>query len=165
MTFDLLAKGDGMYSVEALASASQADGTIVHGTGQASVKVVSPLLSFGTTLDPAVHPGFLWGAGVPYTVNLTVRDLSYRKSVVLVPRLRFQGNAQGGQLIASDAEIPPGSGEGGCSPSEVIQLAPREKKKFKVGSCTPRTSAPPRSVRQAAGRGRWWWSASRSRGS
>ena len=132
VTFELLAKGDGGYSIEALASASQPGGGFLHGTGKGSVKVVSPQLSFDTKLESAVNPCCLWPAGVPYTVNVTVQDLSYRHSVALVPRLTFSGNAQGGELLEIDQTIPDQETASACQPGEAIELEPRQIKKLKV---------------------------------
>ena len=138
VSFELLAKGDGGYSIEALASASQAGGGFLHGTGKGSVKVVSPLLSFDSKLDPAVNPCCLWPAGVPYTLNVTVQNLSYRRSVALVPKLTFSGNAQGGELLAIDQTIPDQETASVCQPGEAIELEPRQSEKLKVVVYTSR---------------------------
>ena len=130
ITFDLIANGDGGYSVEALATADKPGGGFLHGSGRGSVIVTSPLLDFkAEALD---NGGALWGAGVPYTLDVTVEDLSYRKSVVLSPRFQAQGNAQLGPLIGAKDEIPEQTSLGSCQPPQAIQLSPREEKSYKL---------------------------------
>ena len=142
VTFKLLAKGDGGYSIEALASADTPGAGIVHGVGKTSVKITSPYLSFATKLGENTNGnGTLWGAGVPYTVRLTVQNLSYRKSVALVPSLTYQGNAQGGGMLALSSSIPGQESAQACAPGEAIQLRPREEKEYKIVVYTSKVGA------------------------
>jgi hypothetical protein len=130
ITFDLIANGDGGYSVEALATADKPGGGYLHASGEGSVTVTSPMLSFDAENPDEL--GGLWGAGVPYTVDVTVQDLSYRKSVVLLPHFQASGNAQLGPLVGADAAIPDAGSVSSCQPPQAIQLSPREKEEYKL---------------------------------
>jgi hypothetical protein len=135
--FTMLAKGDGGYAVEALASAQPAAGGTIRGVGTTSVKISTPLLAYSTKLGSEVltGPGNLATAGVPYSVDVTMQDLSYRKDVAISTRFAFDGNAQGGQLIPIDDGTPvqdTADLEQACAPTGLVTLIPREKKEFKL---------------------------------
>jgi hypothetical protein len=137
VTFKMLAKGDGGYAVEALASAEPAAGGSIHGAGQTSVKISTPLLAYSTKLGSEVQPGpgSLATAGLPYTVDVTMQDLSYRKDLAISTRFAFDGNAQGGQLIPINDATPvqdTADLEQSCAPTGLVTLIPREKKEFKL---------------------------------
>jgi hypothetical protein len=133
INFDLIANGDGGYAVEALASADKPGGGFLHGSGTASVTVTSPMLEFDVEPDPATDPSLgLWAAGLPYTLDVTVQDLSYRKSLVLLPQFLASGNAQLGPLIGPDDDIPEQDSTGSCQPPQAVQLLPREEKHYKL---------------------------------
>jgi hypothetical protein len=130
ITFDLSANGDGGFSIEALATADNPAGGFVHGDGKAKLTVKSKLLHL--TLEGRDRNAPLWPAGVAYTLDVTAKDLSYRKSVVFFPRFQVQGNGQLGPLIGLDAEVPDQQEATSCAPPQAVQLSPREEKKFKL---------------------------------
>ncbi|HTX00628.1 MAG TPA: hypothetical protein VMD59_17740 [Acidimicrobiales bacterium] len=130
ITFDLVANGDGGYSVEALATADKPGGGVLHGSGKASLTVSSPMLEFDAQAPD--QQGVLLGAGAPYTINVTVKDLSYRKSVVVFPQFLAQGNAQVGPLISVGADVPSQSAASSCQIPQAVQLSPREEDKFRL---------------------------------
>jgi len=137
VTFKMLAKGDGGYAIEALATGALPSGSSIHGAGTTSVKVTSPLLAMGATLGSDVKPGpgSLATAGLPYTVDVTLQDLSYRKDLAISTKFSFAGNAQGGDLIPVTASVPvqdTANLEQSCAPTGLVTLLPREKKQFKL---------------------------------
>ena len=113
----------------------------------------TPQLSFETKLGPEITPGFLYPAGLTYTVIVKVRDLSYRHSIALMPNLSFSGNAQGGQLLETDQEIPDQESGIACGPGQGIQLGPREEHTYKVAVYTSSVSALAEKVVEGAKQG------------
>jgi hypothetical protein len=128
--FKLSANGDGGYSVEALATADKPGGGFLHGSGEGKLTVNSKLLEL--TAEGPDNQGALWPAGRPYTVAITAKDLSYRKSIVLFPRFQVTGNGQLGPLIGTDDDVPDQASASSCTPPQAVQLSPREEKKFKL---------------------------------
>lgn len=130
ITFDLIANGDGGYSVEALATADKPGGGFLHGTGQASLKVNSPVLEYDAKA-PDVQEG-LRAAGVPWTIDITMQDLSYRKSVVVFPQFAGVDNAEVGPLIGEAGAIPQQDSSASCQPPDAVQLSPREEENYRL---------------------------------
>lgn len=135
VTFKLLAKGDGSYSVQAIATGSQANGVKLRAQGAATLNVGSPLLSFDAKRGRNTHPQVLTAAGTAYTIKVTLKNLSYRKTLVVWPvRPKLIGNAQGARIIPTGADIPDpdAPAETACSPGQAIQLGPRDKKQYEI---------------------------------
>lgn len=132
VVFTLTAKGDGAYAIEAIALARQpSSGASLRAAGKGILNVGSPLLVFKARHAPIAKLRGLFPSGKQYTVKVTLRNVSYRRSVTIIgPRPQLSGNAVGALPVARGAKPSPQSMES-CD-VKLTDLGPRQTKEVDV---------------------------------
>ena len=139
-TYTVLAKGDGDYSLDALVVGSAPSGGRVAGTGSGELDVSGPVLVMSTgNSSGASLPGMhgLIIAGTPFTIDLSLQNLSYVHKIVVDPfTAELSGNATGGQVVLGDAPASALDQAAPPVPPEFLTLDPRQTLKAEVVAYT-----------------------------
>ncbi|MGP8208717.1 MAG: hypothetical protein ACLQVK_22135 [Acidimicrobiales bacterium] len=135
-TYKLLAKGDGDYSLQALVVGSAPGGGRIAGTGTGELHVSSPVLLLSTGYSggaslPGMHGLII--AGTPFTIPLSLENLSYVHKIVVRPfSAALAGNAFGGQVVLGDGNVSALDPAAIPVPPEFLTLDPRQTLKAEV---------------------------------
>ncbi len=139
-TYTVLAKGDGDYSLDALVVGSAPSGGRIAGIGSGELDVSGPVLLMSTgNSSGAALPGMhgLIIAGAPFTIDLSLKNLSYVHKIVVSPfRAALSGNATGGQVVLGDAPASALDQAALPVPPEFLTLDPRQSLKAEIVAYT-----------------------------
>ncbi|HEV3312513.1 MAG TPA: hypothetical protein VG815_18525, partial [Chloroflexota bacterium] len=129
--YTLKAAGDGKYDIQGLVIGSQPGIKRIAGVGTGQLKVGAPVLVMTEKIGKQVHSPnnpTLVKAGTAMTINITVENLSYVKTIALAPYYpRLVGNAFDGHVQYRDEPIQNVAGIAAVQPSDWVQLDPRQK--------------------------------------
>ncbi|HZZ96505.1 MAG TPA: hypothetical protein VFE19_05810 [Jatrophihabitantaceae bacterium] len=128
-TYTLSAEGDGKYDVQAVVTGADPEDRTVKGTGTTQVLIGSPLLVMTSKLGRTVkspQSRKLVKAGTAFTVDVTLENVSYIKTLDLEPyNCQFSGNASDGHTQGVNDPIQNVRTDVVQDPSEAQRLAPR----------------------------------------
>jgi hypothetical protein len=134
-TYTVLVKGDGDYSLQALVVGGSKSGRVT-GVGEGELDVSAPVLVVSTAkgrgaslpdTKTANNPTGLIIAGTPFTIKLTLQNLSYVHKIAVNPfTAGLTGNAFGGQIALAGGPIEPSNPDALPVPSEYLTLDPRQ---------------------------------------
>ncbi len=128
-TYTVLAKGDGDYSLEALVRGEAKSGGTVGGVGSGELDVTAPVLVVTTAEGrgaslPDAHGMVI--AGTPFTIKLTLKNLSYVHKIAVNPfYVGLAGNAFGGQVVLAGGPIET-TGDAPPAPPRFLVLEPQQ---------------------------------------
>jgi hypothetical protein len=131
VTYGLVAEGDGKYDVQALVIGSQPGIKRIAAVGTGHLQVGAPVFVMTEKIGKQVfspNNPRLVKAGTAMTINITVENLSYVKTIAVAPYYPgLAGNAFDGHVQFRDEPIQNVASMGAVQPSDWVQLDPRQK--------------------------------------
>ena len=129
--YGLKAEGDGKYDIQALVVGNQPGIKRIAGVGTGHLQVGAPVFvmteKIGKEVHSPSHPQLVL-AGTAMTINMTVENLSYVKTIAVSPYYpTLAGNAFDGHVQYRDEPIQNVATMGAVQPSDWVQLDPRQK--------------------------------------